>query len=333
MAAFMDISNEEQLKELATFAASLVKDTKPNLESECNKLVEAGNLQQALSTLVGACDSFIALEKGCESVCNSLVTLACGIKVDSALVQQLAEAIADPSQQANGEQRLRVLSNFYNQISGTSIDRFHVYKQILKLAAATEQHHAVAKQLDNLHTWMATWGCSVDQTRDMYRLLFSIFEKRPRGHRFLTKLLSTFNGAAKAELDSVREDAEKLIAHALAQRLDFQVFLLANLDAVKNLAGSPLADAFDAFLSGDYSKYSKAAPGAKAVFDKFGFDAANANHRARLMALANKCAGVEALSFAEIAAAIQVDEADVESWIIDVVRAGFVEAKVNGLEN
>ena len=53
------------------------------------------------------------------------------------------------------------------------------------------------------------------------------------------------------------------------------------------------------------------------------------NPQVRLLNLAYICAGHNTVAFGTIASALSIDESAIEEWVIDLIRVGLVEAKVD----
>ena len=60
-----------------------------------------------------------------------------------------------------------------------------------------------------------------------------------------------------------------------------------------------------------------------------GLDEAAIARKVRLLQLSNLCSASTTLPFAEISAALGVSVDDVEAWMIDIIRCGLVEARVD----
>ncbi|KAJ2489729.1 hypothetical protein GGI11_009246 [Coemansia sp. RSA 2049] len=67
------------------------------------------------------------------------------------------------------------------------------------------------------------------------------------------------------------------------------------------------------------------------MLQRLGVDASKANDKMRLLTVASLAAenlGRD-VPFGTVAQAIEVDEDDVEMWIIDVIRSGLIQGKMN----
>ena len=142
------------------------------------------------------------------------------------------------------------------------------------------------------------------------------------------------NDAGGAEARKLATPAALRAALEQPTRFDFQD--LAGLDAVQALRrGAPehfaLLELFTAEQLDDLADFREERPG---WLEKEGFDVGALVRKMRLLTLASLAASsgqARALTYEAIARALRVPEADVEVWVIDVIRAGLVEGKLSQL--
>lgn len=84
-------------------------------------------------------------------------------------------------------------------------------------------------------------------------------------------------------------------------------------------------------MSGNVQDYRALLAKDAGLIKDLGLDEEEALRKIRLLSLASLGSEnlARELSYQEIATALEVDEALVELWVIDVIRAGLVEAKLN----
>lgn len=99
--------------------------------------------------------------------------------------------------------------------------------------------------------------------------------------------------------------------------------------AIQKLKGQPEYDLLQVFLSGTLSTY-KTFASSHADLVKNSDDNIR---KMRLLSLASLGSDnlARSLSYQEIAASLEISEDEVEMWVIDVIRAGLVEAKLDQL--
>jgi translation initiation factor 3 subunit M len=139
------------------------------------------------------------------------------------------------------------------------------------------------------------------------------------------KTLSTYD-EKDAEVTSVAKEA---ILRAVAMDTFFAFEDLWQYNAIQNLKGSDEYNLLDVFLNGSLSTYQTFAQSHASLIK----DNEQNIRKMRLLSLASL--GSENLSreltYAEIAKSLEIPEDEVEMWVIDVIRAGLVEAKLDQL--
>jgi translation initiation factor 3 subunit M len=265
---------------------------------------------------------------------------------------------------------LTVLTTMFNITPPGADTRYHVLLAILRTirAAATAANtaapasgggssggqatmapgafDAVRAQLAPLDAWLEAWDV---EPADARQLLLAVAQAggdagdADAAYAYTVRALRTFSGeggeAAEGN-DAGGAEARRLALAALRSaleqptRFDFQD--LAGLDAVQALRrGAPehfaLLELFTAEQLDDLADFREERPG---WLEKEGFDVGALVRKMRLLTLASLAASsgqARALTYEAIARALRVPEADVEVWVIDVIRAGLVEGKLSQL--
>lgn len=144
---------------------------------------------------------------------------------------------------------------------------------------------------------------------------------------FVLKNLATYDANDAAALDVAKE----AIMQAVAIENYFAFEDLMQYTAIQKLKGTPEYELLDVFLNGTLPTYKSFASAHPDLIKRL--DEESNIRKIRLLSLASL--GSENLSreltYAEIAKNLEIPEEDVEMWVIDVIRAGLVEAKLNQL--
>lgn len=146
---------------------------------------------------------------------------------------------------------------------------------------------------------------------------------------FLLKALNTYNGSS--DLDSQKTNATRAIVEsiALSNVLNFENLL--KVDAIQNLKSEKVYELLSVFMSGNVQDYRGLVAKDAGLVKGLGLDEEETLRKIRLLSLASLGSEnlTRELSYQEIAKALEVEESEVELWVIDVIRAGLVEAKLN----
>ncbi|TPX67532.1 hypothetical protein SpCBS45565_g03680 [Spizellomyces sp. 'palustris'] len=336
----------EVLTKFANESAALLEATEkgrtPNLVVERWEkgeiLSRAGSLWhvaadwQKLNTLLYVTADF-------ESLYNLLIALIKDAQPE--IVPKLVNSIIQPIVASGTDKahlRLKVLSNLYNNLESNSPVRYDVFVAILNVAAEAGELDVLVPHLLSLDAWIAEWGVALNQRRALYLLISQKLEQSGEytreAYEFLLKYLATFdNGDAKA-LQEAKDAAIRAVKEAfrIPAVLDFED--LFKLQAVQALKPSKLFDLLKIFLDESlkqYQEFVKANPG---FVDEHGLSEEDNLTKMRLLSMASlAAANVQGeVGYDTIAQTLDVPEDEVEIWVINVIRAGLMDAKMNQLK-
>ena len=135
--------------------------------------------------------------------------------------------------------------------------------------------------------------------------------------------------ATFGESDDTVALAKDIVVRAISMENYFAFEDLLQYNAVQKLKGSEEYELLDVFLNGTLTTYQSFASSHASLIK----NPENNIQKMRLLSLASL--GSENLSreltYSDIAANLQIPEEEVEMWVIDVIRAGLVEAKLDQL--
>lgn len=333
MNAFIDLSQNQQVLELVSYAGSLLPNGAQFVAAMTPK-VNSGAIADVLKELINVSNVFYTTNKEAESVLNSLARLMPVVKPEesSTLTRALAVAISSDKIQGFEQSRLKGLAALFNNIDKDSITRYYTYLELIKFAGRCNMIDALETQFSQIPSWLAQWRCDGAQSRELYHTLSGVLTAPSRVKQFVefqTKYLATFNGASATELASVEKDVVHLLSTVVCHAEIFKAPELLTLDAVNHLAGKPVHDLFKLMFSADMSVYTAWRDAHQAEFAALGFDAEQVSRKMRLLTLASLCARHSVIDFATISSALQVPADHIEIWIIGVISAGLVEAKID----
>ncbi|KAJ1727918.1 hypothetical protein LPJ61_004323, partial [Coemansia biformis] len=230
----------------------------------------------------------------------------------------------------SGVAGLRVLNNLYNLATNGS--RPAVFEGMVELAARTKSVAVLVSVVPRLVAMANEWG--VDAATKAVLALRAAFDGAQLGSEAYAVELAYLEavGASGAHAAELAGSAVVRFANISAV---CDVDALAGLASVQELhkAGKlgVAGEVLEQLLGSNYQQWQEYAKANEQKLQELGVDVGKAGDKMRLLTLASIAAdrlGSD-VPFAEIAAAIDVDIEDVEVWIIDVVRAGLVQGKMN----
>eukprot|EP00050_Salpingoeca_kvevrii_P009991 m.5933 g.5933 ORF g.5933 m.5933 type:complete len:386 (-) comp2565_c0_seq1:183-1340(-) len=338
MNSFPDVEDDEQVLELLQYAQSRIEGPADFAERQA-AVLKKGQAGDVLSALAAHAPALMTGPDETEYIFNAMARLVHTLVADkdrAAATRSIAAALGSPSTKGHELSRMKALANLFNSFPASSPSRYDIYLQVVELAATSKNSAVVAGQLKNVDAWLDQWKADAQQRQVLYKKIADLLQaadNRTEHQRFLVKYLQTFNGANETKLREARDDATALVVRALADDSTFDVSDIVALDAVRELKTTKLSEVLHIFESGssaDLDAWLKANP---RQLDTIGLNEEEFRRKVGLMTLASLCASNSTLTFKQIADELKVAEDDVESWVIDGIRAGLVEAKIDELNS
>ena len=235
--------------------------------------------------------------------------------------------------------KYRIIANVFNMLPADSPVRLEVFEALLALAVHNGDLDYLNAALQSLPAWLVQWKVSPEQV-----------------HTCLQKVAAALRGSERAEYDdrafdfelmhlrwashetSLASDvrvsiAEHVIAAALRQPKLFDFAELVREPVVAELNNTPIFSLLKIFVGGSRRDLDAwLADGTnRATLERLTLDSGCLVHKMQLLDLSDLCAGSVSteVTYAQIAETLGIDEADVESWVIDVIRAGLVSGKLS----
>jgi translation initiation factor 3 subunit M len=215
----------------------------------------------------------------------------------------------------------------YNALPNNSPLRYNAFVGLVDATAQADELESLYGQLEYVDSWIKQWGIDVETQRNLYDYLTKVLlnaGEEKLALEFSLKKLSTF-----AEGDNTNELAKEVILRAIDMENYFAFEDLLQYNAVQKLKGSEEYELLDVFLNGTLTTYQSFAQAHSTLITQSDKNI----HKMRLLSLASL--GSENLSreltYNDIATNLQIPEEEVEMWVIDVIRAGLVEAKLDQL--
>merc|ERR1719225_2158382 len=236
---FIDISLEEQAEELRVHFKSLGADI-----SECDASFKEGSETTDVEGIMNGIVSMFALCSGDKS--ETLILSFC---------EQLSKA---PTTEL-GLVSMKVLWTLYQSLEDTSSMRYHVYYYLVGLAGKTNQLATVYTNMANTRAMFqqSQPPLSTEQYQRLYRLLHEVLLASGRSEeagQVMVELLGTFT---MENASQAREEAQRCIVASLADPNTFLFDHLLSLKPVKCLAGEPIHNLLNIFVSEKLEAYIK----------------------------------------------------------------------------
>jgi len=358
MATFIDAESEQdQLLELARFVNKLKtkgKDASETFTEESTKLVQSGQIIELLLKLVDE-SSLLFSDASDKEVDGFFFVIASNGKKlggDSLgrLVTRIIERVtSNPEDKA--QLRIRVLNNLYNVVGSNGQIRYQIYQDLVKFAIASRNSELILNQLkeSNLDAKMAEWSLNPKQKRELLKQIRDLFanSKSTRSFKWNIKYLTSLEmDGSDEEKRASLDEAVKIIVEAIrsTEFIPFDSILrtpiVSKLDSES--ASTQQRSAFQLlriFANENHDSYQKFIRSSSFDVSSIGLNSEDTLRKIRLLSLATL--GNSALNstgttgseipYSLIAKTLEVDESEVESWVISAISEELLVAKMDQL--
>jgi translation initiation factor 3 subunit M len=255
----------------------------------------------------------------------------------SAMVDKFVENITS-TKEKNVAQRLKVLVIMYNLMENECSIRYGLFCKLLRYAAATKQFDQILPHLKHVNGWLVEWGSDLNQQREMYHLLYELMSqegKSKEAQQQLLKYLTTFESASTSELDSVKALASKALVEVLCLPDVYTLEDYLEMRTSKHLKNDAEYGSVwtlcSIFSSGSLSEFNSFVSANSGFFTKFGISQDDCLRKIRMLSICTVGEGNQEVPYSAIAAALGMDESEVERWVIKCISAKLVDAKMDQL--
>jgi len=322
---FIDISLEEQAEELRSYFK--------RLGAEISEERSERGLEDDLHKIIGVCDSCFkdASEAEVEGVMNGIVSmlaLVTGDKTEN-LILAFCEKLCKAPSNSLGLVCLKVLWSLFQSLEESSPMRFHVYYYLVGLAGKTDQLSTVYKDMTQVRNQFVKQPPSNEQTQKLLKLLHEVLlanGQSDEASRVMIELLGTYTTENASQ---AREEAQRCIIASLADPNTFLLDHLLQLKPVKFLEGELIHDLLTIFVSEKLESYVKFYESHKEFVNGLGLKHEDNMRKMKLLSFMQLAENRSEISFHEIQQAMQLQEGQVEGFIIDVIKTKLVKAKMN----
>ncbi|CAL1700391.1 unnamed protein product [Somion occarium] len=334
VSVFAEGTFEEQILELVNYLAlSLPEDQRPNYvqpfqdvltTQEGQKPIEKDEerRRKALTLVLGEVKGLgEGSEREIEGFFNLLLShfltlLPLDAPETKEQLATLLQTVA--SADAPSSIKYRILSNIFNATPRKSGLRLPVHRALIELASANDELDHLAVSVSEVEKWLSEWDVSVDEKTSFLKTLFDVYTKSGDLDTSYLYQLSYVRSIPPSS-PSAESAAGELIATALRSPTTFDFDPLFRLDAVVAAKNHELFPLLQIFLNDGLSQYQDWESGHADVISKYNLDKTQLERKIRLLSLATlgfQNVGRD-LPYSAVASAIQVEESQVERWVID----------------
>jgi len=344
-----NVTEPEQALELAHFINKLrTKGKEPNeaFYEECQKLSEANQHLPLLIKLVE--ETPLVISEGTEKEVDGFlyVTLSLAKKLGLEAIHKIVPkltSVVTSNREDKPLLRIKFLNNLYNIIDISPSDRHQVFIETIKFAESTGNREAILSQLKDkeIEQRFEEWGITLKQKREAYKFIRDIVRssnKRLHVHKWTVKYLSTFEGATEEEQNAVTEDAVKSALEAITLPELYQFDELLNLSVIKRLekdknqTNSMVYHLLKIFVGETLDAFKALTDHHPELLKTVGLNYEDCLRKIRVLSLATLGASNSEIPYSLIAKTLQINENDVEVWVITAISENLIAAKMDQLK-
>ena len=312
-------------------------------ENECIALESSGDFKQLSAKLGTALRERFATEP--EQEVESAYTVLLQLLINWELLPQKVVELADELGGSVDERpllRRTLLLSLYSIVQQYSLVdlRYPMLLKLIKYCNATNQLNALLgspeEQNKRVEQWIRDWELTEPQKRELWGLVLDAHaEESTTVYENALKYLSLHEGC---DLKAEPEVRARLVQSVLATLRSSDLLncdKLAQLPIVQQLKGdaefgilSELLDVFSRQMYADYLAFFGRAE-VKAFMAKHGIDHETCERKMRLLSMVSLAQANKELTYASIASALRIGKDEVEMWVLEAIRNGLVEAKMD----
>lgn len=324
----VDGSFEEHIDELATFIDSLSKE-ESKVQEKVEECLQEDDKETAITAVVESSHVLgNASEKDYEPAHNLFIhILLASDDLSKHITTVLSNITRVPDFTNAANVTYNILTTLYNVVP--TQHRLPIFKATLKICKDHELYEVMASRFKDMPKLLKAWNASPEESRDIYVMLAELHEAADeRQSEFLIRAVETFSND-----DGSKEVTVKAVNVALneEERLSFDDLLV--LPPVKGLQKSSPAhfELLELLSNGSFADYKSFASSKESFFTENAISQSTLEHKFKVLTIASLAARQDnrKLRYGDVAAALEIPEAEVEMWIIETIKSGLIEGKLS----
>ncbi|XP_050575499.1 eukaryotic translation initiation factor 3 subunit M isoform X2 [Bombus affinis] len=305
-----------------------------NLGAEISEEKSPKGIEDDLHKIIGVCEACFkeGNESEIETVLNDIVSIMIVIPTERAenLILAFCEKLTKAPGYKLGLVCLKALWLLFQSLPDDSPMRYHVYYHLVQIARNVDQVKAVYGGIDQLKQQFASLPPSNEQMQKLLRLLHEVLLSCKQGEQAAAVMVELLGTYTAENASAAREDAQRCILAALADPNTFLLDPLLALKPVRFLEGELIHDLLLVFVQDklpaylDFYQHHK-----EFVEHQLGLNHEQNMKKMRLLTFMQLAETNPEMSFDTIQEELQINEDEVESFIIDVLKTKLVRARMD----
>lgn len=234
--------------------------------------------------------------------------------------------------------RLKILFNLYNLLN-IPYGRFQVYMKSLNLAINGKVAEHIVPSFKKIDSFLKEWNIGINDQRELLLTISNVLRESKSSakdsFKFLAKYLATFSGEDAHAMIEAKEEAARAVVEFVKAPDMFQCDLL-EMPAVGQLEGDAkyalVYQLLMIFMTQRLDAYLEFQAANSASLKSYGLVHEDCITKMRLMSLVDLGSSESGqIPYALIRDTLQINDDDVESWVVKAISAKLLDCKMDQL--
>jgi len=203
--------------------------------------------------------------------------------------------------------------------------KFTILIAILNYANLTQQGDALLSQFKSIEEWIKELQVSVEKRRELCFTLLQLLKNKSQSMQFLTIYLKTFDKESELVIESAFENIQQLVLITIKNPEVHHLDIL-NLHAISIFKDKPFYKLVELFTVGQARAFRE-------YFSNINYlsqsDFELLLEKMRTLTITSIFSSKQIVLFSEIASALDIEESDVEAWVVDVASKDLVSVRID----
>lgn len=339
----VNVDAEAVHKIISCIAQLMPKDEGEAFFEECNAFAEGLDANKLINKLLEKQELIFAMEQTqdieglFQAMFSLLYTLGEGNNESPEIVNSIISAIIS-NQETQTKIRLSVLVILFNLLF-VGETKFIVLKAIFDYAKATKQTTLVTHFHTRVEDWIETWHINVESQRILLQMVSAALEQEGQHSLALGLRIKYFSSYKNDE--SYPAEVEALITTAVLSAIKSPVSSFADrtalLESFNTLKFSAkllsLVELLRIVCDGSLAEYNAYRQQNATEFSSNNIDADELERNMKLLTLCSLAAQAKdkVVPISTIKEVLNVDDDEVEMWVIDAIAEKLIEASIDQL--
>jgi len=248
-------------------------------------------------------------------------------------ILSFCDAIVDANlPEKYGPMKVRVLTNLiYVAPERSNVDKYRIFVNLIKCARNHRCISSVSIGINQVKQWIKEWKVSTEQVQELYRCMYEAYAAAKDTDSALKLLLELLGTYTKENASKARADTLKCIISSVSDPNVFILDHLLLLEPVKFLEGETIHNLLTIFVSGKLQNYLDFYANQKNFIESSGLNHERNVEKMRLLTFLQTAENHKELTFDMIQKEMQIDQDEVESFVIEAVRTKMIRCKIDHL--